>query len=574
MPEKLVETVPGTPAELGLPPKFTDWRQAQTIAAMRITNAFNRGKKFVFLEAPPGIGKTPLAVLLDRMISRPRDVVGKYPVAGTVITTMTKLLQQQYLDDFPDQVSTATGRDNWPCLIDEKNTAANAACTHGWECPVQRLCPYIQQRDVADLAQISVLNSTFYTYERAHTSKFAGHDLGIFDEAHELERTLLSFGAVWISPKLFERLGYPMPNSLEFHEGSAWDVFWHAYHEKLDEDQNEAEDALEDAVELLKEQGHIDLSANNGHLLGKVRDFKTIHNIFHALSIARKNPEQYVLQRKDQGALELSPIWGRAVAFHWPQRVVLMSGTILAPEFLAYCLNIPDGEWEMVRMPSEFAATSRPLWYIPTVKMSAKVTDQDLNYLVHTIDQIIEHRHLGQKGIIHSVSYKLRDEIMMRSKHAGMMMTHNAQDRIMRLEQFRTMPDGWIMVSPSMTTGVDLPADQCRWQIIPKMPFPNRGDEVIRLRMEDQTPFDWAGRQVKLGDIAYAYATATPLIQAYGRAMRSHDDWGHTYVLDNHFWHFQHENRWGPLFPSWFKEAIRYTSLEELLAGGHGGKPM
>jgi Rad3-related DNA helicase len=197
--------------------------------------------------------------------------------------------------------------------------------------------------------------------------------------------------------------------------------------------------------------------------------------------------------------------------------------------------------------------------------MSASATDDDLDHLVQAMDAVIQARHLGQKGIIHTVSYKLRDQIMERSKWRQLMVTHASADRIAQLEYFRTLPEGYILVSPSMTTGVDLPADQCRWQMLPKMPFPYLGDEMIRMRKDDDRRLMWKGRDVRVGDLFYAWATATAITQAYGRAMRSAEDWGFTYLFDSNFGSFHAEGRWGPLFPNWFREAVKYSDLEELV---------
>ena len=556
-------TIPNTPAQLGFPPKFAEWRRAQIVAAMQVMHALET-KDTVFLQAPPGVGKTPLAILLAKLMSEPRrHIIRKQWGHGALITTITKLLQQQYVADFPE-LSQATGRDNWGCLVDPKSTAANAPCTHGWECPIQSSCPYVVQRDEADQAPISVLNTAFYTYERAFTSKFAGHDLVIMDEAHELERTIMEYGAEWISPKPFERNNLRMPDSVQFFTGSSWDLFWDDVAVDLAERLDIAEEELQVAVEQAKHRGVVDLSGSSGPLLGKVRDLRRLDTYRRAFHRAKQRPQDFVLSRQREGAMKLEPIWGHSVDFKWPAKRVLMSGTILSAEFLAYCLGLDKEPFTFIDMPSDFPAASRPLLYVPAVKMGRGASDEDMDHMVRTMDTIIQKKHLGQKGIIHTVSYKLRDEIMARSKWARLMVTHNAADRLMVLEQFKAMPDGYILVSPSMTTGVDLPEEQCRWQMIPKMPFGNRGDAVIRLRAEDTTPFVWEKRQVKLGQLAYAYSTAAALVQAYGRAMRSAEDWGYTYVLDSNFWHFQQESRWGRLFPGWFREAVRYTNVEDL----------
>ena len=53
----------------------------------------------------------------------------------------------------------------------------------------------------------------------------------------------------------------------------------------------------------------------------------------------------------------------------------------------------------------------------------------------------------------------------------------------------------------------------------------------------------------------YYWQTALKLIQAYGRSVRSKDDWAKTYILDSAFGYFVKKNK--DIFLSWFIEAIR-----------------
>lgn len=556
--------IPTLPSDIGLPEKFTEFRSAQIAAAMRILHAFETTDN-VILQAPPGVGKTLLSLLLARLVSPDgRDPVdGKHPTGGTAITTVSKLLQQQYLDDFPEHVSTATGRDNWGCAVDPPNTAANAPCNHGWNCPVKRSCDYFNQRDEANFADVSVLNTAYYVFEKAFTQQFTGHDLIIFDEAHDLESAILNFAGKFINPRAFDRLGFTMPKSRELREDGPWAEFWEHNHGELRHQMyQQQEDVRRDL-----DAGAVSMDSRQA---GRLRDLKNLVDIGNTFLLAVQDPAHWLLSPQgNEGAMLLRSVWGYTqspIVFSGQAKRLFMSGTILSPEFLAFSLGLDD--YKYIELGSDFPAPQRPIYYVPAVKMSASATDADLDHLVDAMDRIIGARHLGQKGIIHTVSYRLRDEIMARSRWAPFMITHAAANRIDVLNKFREMPDGYILVSPSMTTGVDLPGGACRWQMIPKMPFPYLGDEMVRLRKEDDRRIMWHGRDVKVGDLCYAWSTATAIVQAYGRAMRSQDDWGYTYIFDSNFWSFASEARWGPLFPGWFREALKYTQLDELGGGG------
>ena len=93
-----------------------------------------------------------------------------------------------------------------------------------------------------------------------------------------------------------------------------------------------------------------------------------------------------------------------------------------------------------------------------------------------------------------------------------------------------------------MTEGIDLPGDLSRWQVICKLPYPYLGDPQIARRRElDPTWYDWR--------------TCLTVVQAYGRSVRSADDFAVTYVLDADFKAFLKRQR-GRL-PGWFLEAVQ-----------------
>ena len=84
-----------------------------------------------------------------------------------------------------------------------------------------------------------------------------------------------------------------------------------------------------------------------------------------------------------------------------------------------------------------------------------------------------------------------------------------------------------------MNEGVDLPGDECRFQIIYKLPYPDLGDRQIMLRANADE--DW-----------YNYKTALSLIQTYGRGMRFEDDYCVTYFIDSRIGEFVENDRFIP----------------------------
>jgi ATP-dependent DNA helicase DinG len=101
--------------------------------------------------------------------------------------------------------------------------------------------------------------------------------------------------------------------------------------------------------------------------------------------------------------------------------------------------------------------------------------------------------------------------------------------------------DPTVLISPSLYTGIDLKDGLSRFQIIVKVPYPDLTDRWINAKMQNDN--GW-----------YYWQTALRLVQAYGRSVRSKQDWAKTYILDSAFAHFLKNHR--NMFPDWFTSAI------------------
>ena len=103
-----------------------------------------------------------------------------------------------------------------------------------------------------------------------------------------------------------------------------------------------------------------------------------------------------------------------------------------------------------------------------------------------------------------------------------------------------------VLISPSLHTGLDLKEDLSRFQIITKVPYPNKSDRWINAK-RNKVP-EW-----------YYWQTALKLVQAYGRSVRSKDDRARTYILDSAFQYFLRKNR--DILPDWFLKAVKNYNL-------------
>ncbi|MBA7707681.1 hypothetical protein ES703_116557 [subsurface metagenome] len=91
------------PKDYGLP--FDEFRLHQLETALKIVAAFQRGMKLVLVQAPTGIGKTLISVLVPIMLE-----------VNMLYTCHTKALQAQFMKDFKELgAEELTGRRNYLC---------------------------------------------------------------------------------------------------------------------------------------------------------------------------------------------------------------------------------------------------------------------------------------------------------------------------------------------------------------------------------------------------------------------------------------------------------------------------
>ena len=99
-----------------------------------------------------------------------------------------------------------------------------------------------------------------------------------------------------------------------------------------------------------------------------------------------------------------------------------------------------------------------------------------------------------------------------------------------------------VLLSPSMTEGVDLRGEYSRFQVICKVPYPFLGDKLVKKRMNK-----WKGW--------YPLQTAKAVVQSVGRSVRSSDDHAVTYILDSDWDRFIGRNK--KFFPEDFINCIQ-----------------
>ena len=161
-------------------------RDSQRRIIHDITKAFCAGKTDVVVEAPTGIGKSFIAYTMCIIMNR-------WFSPGSVISTATIPLQEQYLRDFPE-LPNIKSSSNYKCKhSDECKKFNDSICSmicNTKKCRKDADCQYFIDRRRWEDARIKIANNSYLIHA---PKKLIGvnTDFAIFDEAHNLNNSLV-----------------------------------------------------------------------------------------------------------------------------------------------------------------------------------------------------------------------------------------------------------------------------------------------------------------------------------------------------------------------------------------------
>lgn len=521
-------------------------------------------KKFFLLDLPTGIGKSVLALnIIQRYIKEvDRDV-------NFDIITESKLLQSQYVEEF-NSISNLWGRNSYQC------SQFNCNCEQGKE--FQKVsktscddCPYDKDRDSFMNGKISLTNFHMYTLLRMN-KLFDRREskILIVDEAHQLETVVSDFISIIISQKVLSEVFENSDDILKNMKDIVVIDDFVSYCELtlVKRIEMDITDIEKDIKKTDKQTLSRDLNIND--ILG-VRDetieisktkilqkLKSFQSKIHNFLIEYKNDHsnwiiQFDYDEKKRKKLTIQPIWAGPFfdKYIWNRydRVFLMSGTILNQKIFSYVNGIPDPLTTYYNIPSPFLIKNRPIYYMPRGRMTYKIKKETFKKYIPILNKLFD-KYKNKKGIVHTITYELQEWLTNDIINARF-ITHSPDQKSKNfaLKNHYTSPKPTILVSPSMGTGVDLKDKRARFQICLKVPYPNLGDLRMKQRMKDNPEY-------------YAWLTVSKLIQIYGRAIRSEDDYADFIILDSCFSDVL--NRSSHMIPDWFLAAIKHVDTKNI----------
>ena len=504
-----------TPRECGLPEKFDKWRAGQEEAlSVIITNK----KRATTVCAPTGFGKTPMYVAAA--------LLSKVP---TCIVTSTRGLQDQLMRDFASiGLVDIRGKKNYSC-------EARADCTceegHAAQCIYKGTvgCPASQAEMRAATSSLVVTNYAKWCASKKYGQGMSHFQQVIFDEAHDAPNALAAAMQVVLNHKeIEETLQVPFLKNPEAQEFAHWKR-WAADTRGIAE------------IAMITAQARI--TGKSDPKPAWVRHYTHMRNLCKRLAtVATANTKNWIVDEVETG-YQFDPInpaqYAESALLLRVPKIVCVSATV-RPKTM-YMIGIGKDNFQFSEFDSDFDPKRCPIYYIPTMRVDNRA--HSLSELWLKLDQIAAKRR-DRKGIVHTVSYGRRDEILQASRYAGSMLVNSkGEDLTDIIEQFKAAGPGAILVSPSAGTGYDFAGRACEWQFSCKIPFaPPSKIQKARQALDNEYA---------------AYGAMQTLVQQFGRSMRSREDQSESFICDDNLSWFL--PRFGHLAPKSFHGFFRET---------------
>lgn len=464
------------------------------------------GDRFTIQVTPTGVGKS--LIYMAGALKR---------CEKATILTSTKGLQDQLVKDFADiGLVEVRGRSNYLCVRGDGPTADDGLCHYGLACEYKYGgCHYYDAIRQAAQARYVVTNYAMWLSagEFLNNSKVL-----VMDEAHSAADHLDSYLRVDLNLKEASEI-----MGREIVAPSSW-------HDWLLRLKPEVDDLVEQGIK------HPDLRLK--HLKRLVRLKRVIDSLYRIVGGAVVAEQVGDVHRIS--ALFLDD-YAEGALFRGMPSVLLTSATVT--RYDAKRLGIKDFEYR--EFPSVFPLSHRPVLFLPTVQVDRNLSKAGEMLWFSRIEAILKAR-MDRKGIIHAVSYDRAKKIANSIRHNSCAMLNNPQDTAISVRRFKNAPPPRVLVSPSVTTGWDFPYEECEYQIIAKVPFPD-GRSLIQQRRSEIDP-----------DLPRYQAWQT-IVQAAGRGVRAEDDQCETFIIDDHFKWLHGRYRY--LAPKWFLDAIRKVDV-------------
>jgi ATP-dependent DNA helicase DinG len=511
------------------PRNFTP-NPAQVKLLKGIQQAFDEGYKYIVCCAPTGSGKSFISKTLSGVSREPseefRELIMTYaaykqthtggyvhesdceeePSFGAFALTITKTLQDQYKNLFQD-IKVLKGKSNYRCAVDESHSVETAPCVlvRGIkeDCWNKNKCPYYNARNEALVSELATLNYNMFFSLPEHLKR---REFLICDEASELEEQLVKqFSCVvrFDFLKKYEINIQPF-DSRNYSTVNRW----------VSNLILRISDRIEDLKEIIQSEKR-KLIKNN-----KTNELISLRNLHSKLvtMIDTWSVCEYIFEPSSEG-ISFTPLHVNNLSkyiFNYGEKIILMSATII--DHANFCKTLGIDKYKYIEVDSSFDPKNAPIFVNTKTKLSFNNLKQNLPKIKKQILDICEH-HKHEKGLIHTHTNSITSFLKSQIHGDRFLFREPGVNNEALLDKHYNTKESTVLISPSMSHGVDLKDDLARFQIIIKAPYlPIKDKRVERLMKADPS---W-----------YTNKMLSALIQSCGRGIRTTNDHCITYILD------------------------------------------
>lgn len=503
-------------------------RSDQASLLDKLDDALKSNARFIIVQAPTGTGKSLVAKTIGNTTPEAspgfvdivdsgeiynREKSHREPTHGAIVLTTTKQLQNQYSELFSD-TADLKGKGNYNCALDEQFEVDTAPCNYLpaqlRKCKSDKCCFYYNAMDKAVKSQFSSMSySKFLTMDE----KLKQRQYIICDEASELEDALVSEFTFELNHKVLRKYNTSFRYSIKKEK----------VYESLSSIYADIGDHIKDTKDHLSKKKK-EFSGRNKMVL-ELRKTTLLHENIKNL-INTFNECKYLVNHNVHKTT-FTPLKVDKLSrnvFEHGEKIVLMSATIVDVKSFAKALGIPKDEYIFIDHPSSFNPSKSPIFVFPDQPLNnGNLQTMLKTRIIKHIEGILEH-HKGEKGIIHTHTNKTAEFIYnnINPKYKKRLLTRikgvRDNEDIVN-EHIERKDEPTVLMSSSLTFGVDLKDDQGRFGIIIKLPYLPMMEERIRILMKEDPKW-------------YVMKMLTALIQACGRTTRNGNDHSTTYIMD------------------------------------------
>ena len=514
-----------------------------------IIDAIDMGFKNIIVEAGTGTGKSAIATTIANYIG------------DSYILTMTKQLQNQYLDDFEYMLTEIKGRSNYQCRINPLKSCDDCIMADANE-PKCKDCRYLSALRFAQGFPCIISNYDYLFYAGNYANLFGKRSLLILDETHNLEKKIMALiGKVLNRNNIFKHyridIFAPVMQGKTLKSIDNVDYWVATLHELDRRARNNRLNALTAKTRELYDKD----SKKFQYLIEQLED--TEAKFIIELPNKKDILKDKLVNGKFKNGLkaEFKPLTINEYSdnlLHFGDTRLFLTGTLGNKDKFCEWIGIDPKETYYIFVKSPFSVEHRPIIKSYVGSMSGR-NGRNPNWRnIHAIEKIKQliRKHKHEKGVIHTSSNQ-QAWFIKKMLNSNLVWVAQGATREDTIRRFESSHKPVVLVGAGLKDGVDFKGDKCRFQILFKMPYPSLAGKQVNIRMHYDN--SW-----------YAYQTIMPLMQAYGRGIRDMDDYCVMYVLDSDFDRLLSQHRY--LFNEYFLEAIRQPKKKIIKPIPVGGK--